>query len=111
MEEFRPILKEYGKLLEEQRVEIEQLRGSLKDLSTYLRESKVSLGGWIRIADALPELEKSVLVCGCWKGVCKRDWWVAHRSADPLVVVDKYGFVNVGHFVITHWMPVELPEL
>ena len=62
---------------------------------------------WVSVEDELPPLEMAVLVCNSCQP--ERDFWFAHRTERPDVIVDKNKFSNYGKdYTVTHWMP--LPE-
>lgn len=109
MESDRPNLEKLGNLLVEQCESIKELRRSIADFSSEMKRLRAAYG-WVKVEDELPEYGKSVLVCGYWKGSDVVEWWAAHRTDNPNVLVDKNGFSNPNGSTITHWMPIELPE-
>ena len=109
MESDRPNLEKLRNLLVEQCDSIKELRRSIADFASEIKRLRAAYG-WVKVEDELPEYGKSVLVCGYWKGSDVVEWWAAHRTDNPNVLVDKNGFSNPYGNTITHWMPIELPE-
>lgn len=59
---------------------------------------------WIKVEDALPEYEETVLVA-CFMGG-EREITMRHRSDRECVQRDENDFAIIGDMVITHWMPI-----
>lgn len=59
---------------------------------------------WISVEDELPPFEEEVIVYAiCDIGPIQ---FFCHRSNNPNVVTDKYGFCVYNNDKITYWMPI-----
>ena len=56
---------------------------------------------WIRIEEALPEYDESVIVA-----FGDDDYALCHRSNNPNVLTDINGFRNYGYKEVLAWMPI-----
>lgn len=59
---------------------------------------------WIKVEDALPEYEETVLVACFMDG--EREITMRHRSNRECVQRDENDFAIIGDMKITHWMPI-----
>ncbi len=66
---------------------------------------------WNKVTDKLPEYGEDVLVAGYFKGIGVMETWFSHRTESEVAFKDRNHFcIYHEDAVITHWMPVVLPE-
>jgi len=62
---------------------------------------------WISVEEQLPPFEQDVIVHYKWRNA--EHYRFGHRTENPNVIVDKYGFANcINDEIITHWMSVPI---
>ena len=89
------------------KLEIET-NGVLQDLSYIKRQ--LQKRDWIKVEDALPEYEETVMVACHYKDDPEIDYIFCHRTDRNEVLSDKNGFAIIPDFNITHWMRIVPPK-
>ena len=85
--------------------------GTLQHLSYMIDDLKnVEFTKWIKVEDALPKYEETVMVACHYKDDPEIDYIFCHRTDRNEVLTDKNGFAIIADFTITHWMPIVPPK-
>lgn len=87
---------------DDDRIDLDCTRLALGNIEDALQE--LAKSEWHSITESLPPFGVDVLVCN--ENDPDDIWW-SHRSDNPTVVTDSYGFCNYLLSGVTHWRKVE----